>query len=106
MSNMCPNSQFPLFHVSMKPGEDQRADLRTVGLLTSVWAATENEGELAAVFLPRGADSLKGYIHVVSRDKVRFTDWTVKEYLAYQMSFGAVVPHPVAPNTGETKPQK
>jgi len=69
------------------------ADVRTIGVLTSVFPDPETGAELAAVFLAKGADVHKGDIHIVPYEKVHFTDWTLREYLAFQWSFGAVVPH-------------
>lgn len=75
------------------------SDVATIGLLTSVSIAAENVGERAAVFLPRASDPLKGDIRMVRRGMVHETDWTLREYLAFQMSCGAAVPHPVSPDT-------
>ena len=80
------------------------ADVATIGLLASVSTATENGGELAAVFLPRAPDPFKGDIRMVPCDRVRPTDWTVRDYLAFQMSYGAAVPHPVSPDTRTAGP--
>jgi len=73
--------------------EFPRADVRTIGVLTSVFPDPETGAELAAVFLPKGTDVRKGDIRIVPYEKVHFTYWTLREYLALQWSFGAVVPH-------------
>ena len=70
-----------------------RADMRTIGVLTSVFPDPETGAELAAVFLPKGTDVRKGDIRIVPHEKVHFTDWTLREYLTFQWSFGAAVPH-------------
>jgi hypothetical protein len=81
------------------------SNVTTVGLRTSVSTATEKDGEFAAVFLPRATEPFKGDIRMVRRGIVHETDWTLREYLAFQMSYGAAVPNPVSADTGTASPQ-
>ena len=64
------------------------ADAGTIGVLTSVFPHPGTGAPLAAVFLPKGTDLLKGDIRIVPRDKVHLTDWKLAEYLSFQMSLG------------------
>ena len=65
-------------------------------LVASVWPAEEAESLwawLSAVFIPRGPNVSQGAVRVVPRDSVQPTDWTLREFLAYQWSLGTAVPH-------------
>jgi uncharacterized membrane protein len=69
-----------------------RADVRTIGVLGSVFPDPETGAELASVFLPRGPDVRKGDIRIVPHEDVVVTDWTLRELIALQWSFGAAIP--------------
>lgn len=86
----------------LEPGESRaaavvlvdwpRPDVRSIGLATSVFPDPDTGAELAAVLLPNGPDLRKGNIRIVPRDKVCRTDWSLREYLVFQLSYGAAAP--------------
>jgi len=69
------------------------AEIRTVGVLSSEFSDPETGEKLAAVFIPRGPNVSQGAVGVVRRENVQLTDWTLREFLAYQWSLGTAVPH-------------
>lgn len=75
------------------------AEIRTVGVLASEFSDPETGEKLAAVFIPRGPNASQGTVRVIGRDNVQLTDWTLREYLAYQWSLGTAVPHGDEPSS-------
>ena len=67
-------------------------DVRTMGILTGVLNSPDDGEQLATVYVPTAPQTRYGYIHVVRLANLEMTDWTLKEWQLYQLSFGAVRP--------------
>ena len=68
-------------------------ETRTMGILTSRFSSTSSDGqEWASVYVPTAPNTKLGYIRIVRIDDVEFTDWTLKEWQLYQLTFGAISP--------------
>jgi uncharacterized membrane protein len=83
------------------------SDVATVGVLAATTRGPD--GELAAVYFPDAPNPGKGSIRMVHRDKLRETDWTLRDFLNFYMSYGSAVRHPVAPGgepTGGPTPKE
>lgn len=67
-------------------------EVRTMGVLTSTFAAKDTGTPLAAVYVPTAPQTKLGYIRVVPLEDVEHTDWTLKQWQMYQFTFGSVTP--------------
>ena len=67
-------------------------EIRTIGVLTSQFKNPESGQELATVYIPTAPQTRYGYIHVVPVEELELTDWTLKQWQLYQLSFGAARP--------------
>lgn len=73
--------------------------VRTVGLMTATFPASESSPELAAVFTPSAPGTKTGYIRVVPLADVELTDWTFGEFQAFQWTIGSLSPDSIATET-------
>ncbi len=67
-------------------------EVRSMGVMTSTFRSRETGEELAAVYVPTAPQTRLGYIRVVPVDSVEMTDWTLKQWQTYQLTFGASCP--------------
>lgn len=82
------------------PREQQRvvliefpsAEMKTVGLVTSLFRASDTGQELAAVYVPTTPNPTSGYLEVVPVEKLVWLDWTTNEAMQFIMSGGTVAP--------------
>lgn len=74
------------------------AEIATMGILTSTTTHPYRDEEVAAVFLPRAPDFTQGSIRVIPREKLHFTDWTLRDLWSFQLSWGSAVPAANAAN--------
>ena len=68
------------------------AEIKSVGVLTSEFSDPETGEEFASVLILNGPKLSRGTVRVVRRDSIQPTDWTLREFMAHQWSFGAAVP--------------
>jgi len=90
VAELAPDEESPMVIVLINW---PNAEIRTVGVLSSEFSDPETGEKLAAVFIPRGPNVSQGAVRVIRRDSVQLTDWTLREFLAYQWSLGTAVPH-------------
>jgi len=67
--------------------------VKTLGLLSSTHKLSNGVGELASVYLPGTPSPSKGTMRIVPVNKLVFTDWTLKDLLHHQASFGTTGPN-------------
>lgn len=66
--------------------------MRTVGLVTKVFKATEDQPELAAVYVPTTPNPTSGYVEIVPTSRLTWLDWSKNEAMAFIVSGGAMSP--------------
>ena len=66
--------------------------VRTMGIMTAQFAATESKEAMAAVYVSTAPGSKSGYIRVVPLSQVEFTDWSFKDFQLYQFTLGSLGP--------------
>lgn len=66
--------------------------VRTVGVLTTRFPATESTPEMAAVYTVSAPGSKSGYMRIVAVTDIQFTDWTLKDFQLFQWTVGSVSP--------------
>lgn len=67
-------------------------EVRTMGVLTATFDADEGSRQMAAVYVPSAPQTRVGYIRIVAVDDLEFTDWTLKQWHLYQLTFGSANP--------------
>jgi uncharacterized membrane protein len=67
-------------------------EVRTMGVLTGTFAAMSSDQQLASVYVPTAPQTRYGYIRVVPLEEVEITDWTLKQWQLYQLTFGSAHP--------------
>ncbi|MEM1070200.1 MAG: hypothetical protein AAGI63_14955 [Planctomycetota bacterium] len=68
------------------------SEVRTMGVLTSYLETANSKGRMAVVYVPTAPQTRLGYIRVVAEEDVEATDWTLKQWQMYQLTFGASCP--------------
>ncbi len=72
-------------------------DTRTMGVMTSRFI--DGSGEpVAAVYVPTAPQTRLGYIRIVAIKDVEFTNWTLRQWQVYQLTFGALSPQTFGPD--------
>lgn len=66
--------------------------MRTVGLVTKIFPATEDQPELAAVYVPTTPNPTSGYVEIVPTARLTWLDWSKNEAMSFIMSGGAMSP--------------
>lgn len=69
--------------------------MRTVGLVTKIFPATEDQPELAAVYVPTTPNPTSGYVEIVPTTRLTWLDWSRNEAMAFIMSGGAMSPETI-----------
>lgn len=67
-------------------------NVRTMGVLTATLDRDDNGQQMAAVYVPTAPYTRYGYIRIVPSDALELTDWTLKEWQMFQLSFGSMGP--------------
>jgi hypothetical protein len=67
-------------------------EVRTMGVLTASFTANKSDQPLVSVYVPTAPQTRYGYIHVVPLDQVEMTDWTLKQWQLFQLTFGSAHP--------------
>jgi uncharacterized membrane protein len=82
------------------PKEQQRvvliefpsAEMKTIGLVTSTFRASDTGQELAAVYVPIVPTPVQGYLEIVPVEKLVWLDWSTNDAMQFIMSGGTVAP--------------
>lgn len=74
-------------------------EVRTMGILTATFDANDTSKQMAAVYVPTAPQTKLGYIRIVAIDDLEFTDWTLKQWQLYQLTFGSVNPTSLSSET-------
>ncbi len=67
-------------------------EMKTLGFLTRTLEDSDTGEQLAAVYVPTTPNPTSGYLEIVPRDKLTYTNWTVDEAMSFIVSGGAVAP--------------
>ena len=76
-------------------------EVRTMGVMTATFKSNGSGREMAAVYVPTAPQTKLGYIRIVAVEDVEFTDWTLKQWQLYQLTFGSVNPGSLDSNKPE-----
>lgn len=66
--------------------------VRSLGLLTEIYASGDNNTPFASVYIPGTPDPTRGALRVVGVDELVMTKWTMADLLHYHLSFGGAGP--------------
>ena len=69
--------------------------MRTIGLVTKIFPATEDQPELAAVYVPTTPNPTSGYVEIVPTARLTWLDWSKNDAMAFIMSGGAMSPETI-----------
>ena len=65
------------------------ATVRTMGVMTSHIECPDSGKTLAIVYIPTAPQTRLGYIRVVDMDELEITEWSLRQWQMYQLSFGS-----------------
>ncbi|GAD59563.1 DUF502 domain-containing protein [Brevundimonas abyssalis] len=81
-------------------------EMRTVGLVTQRFRASDTGEELAAVYVPTTPNPTSGYVEIVPVERLVWLDWTLNEAIQFIVSAGVISPETVKyRTTGHPDPQ-
>jgi uncharacterized membrane protein len=69
--------------------------MRTVGLVTKIFPATEDQPELAAVYVPTTPNPTSGYVEIVPTSRLTWLNWSRNDAMAFIVSGGAMSPQEI-----------
>jgi uncharacterized membrane protein len=69
--------------------------MRAVGIVTRMFPATENNPELAAVYVPTTPNPTSGFVEIVPTSRLVWLDWTKNDAMAFIVSGGSMAPENV-----------
>lgn len=75
--------------------EYPNAHMRAVGIVTKVYAATDDQPELAAVYVPTTPNPTSGFVEIVPTSRLTWLDWSKNEAMAFIVSGGAMSPETI-----------
>lgn len=86
VTELAPGSSrgFPVV-LAMFPTERVKA----MGVVTSTFPSPSGSGNLATVYFPNTPDPTGGALRVLAEETLEYTDWTLRDLLRYQYSYGA-----------------
>ena len=87
VGEMTNRSKTPVVLVNL-PSEKEKSP----GLMTSVFPATDQHTEMAAVYFSIAPRSNRGVIRIIPTSEITQTRWTVKEFQMFQFTVGSVSP--------------
>ena len=67
-------------------------NMRAVGIVTRIFQATEDQPELAAVYVPTTPNPTSGFVEIVPTSRLTWLDWTKNDAMAFIVSGGAMTP--------------
>ena len=65
---------------------------RTMGIMTSIFPATDKKPEMGAVYVAVAPRAKHGYIRIIPTSEIEETSWTLKEFQVFQLTVGSVAP--------------
>ena len=71
-------------------------EIGTLAVLTSAIASPDADGQRVAVFIPGAPNPTRGFIRMVSPAAIHATDWTLRDFWSFQLSYGTAVPLPAS----------
>lgn len=78
--------------------------MRAVGIVTRMFPATENNPELAAVYVPTTPNPTSGFVEIVPTSRLVWLDWTKNDAMAFIVSGGSMAPDNVPINWPDMPP--
>lgn len=70
--------------------------MRAVGIVTRIFAATDTQPELAAVYVPTTPNPTSGFVEIVPTARLTWLDWTKNEAMGFIVSGGAMSPDTIS----------
>ncbi|WP_048645534.1 DUF502 domain-containing protein [Nitratireductor soli] len=67
-------------------------EMRAVGIVTRIFPATDDQEELAAVYVATTPNPTSGFVEIVPTSRLVWLDWTKNEAIAFIVSGGAMAP--------------
>lgn len=74
--------------------------MKTVGLVTRQFRASDTGEELAAVYVPTTPNPTSGYVEIVPVERLVWLDWSVSEAIEFIVSAGVSAPERISYRTG------
>ena len=69
------------------------SQVRSIGVMTSSFETESTAEQFATVYIPTAPQTRYGYIHIIPLKNLKMTDWTLKQWQLYQLSFGSIHPN-------------
>jgi uncharacterized membrane protein len=76
-------------------------NMRAVGIVTRIFPASDQQPELAAVYVPTTPNPTSGFVELVPTSRLTWLDWTKNDAMAFIVSGGAMAPDDVPVNWPE-----
>ncbi|MDZ4376071.1 MAG: DUF502 domain-containing protein [Phenylobacterium sp.] len=70
-------------------------EMRTIGLVTNRFKASDTGEELAAVYVPTTPNPTSGYVEIVPVARLVWLDWSVNDAIQFIVSAGVIAPDAV-----------
>ena len=67
-------------------------NMRAVGIVTRIFPPTDQQPELAAVYVPTTPNPTSGFVELVPTERLTWLDWSKNEAMAFIVSGGAMSP--------------
>src|SRR5690606_20002668 len=67
-------------------------DMRVVGIVTRIFPATEDQPELATVYVPTTPNPTSGFVEIVPTSRLTWLDWSKNDAMAFIVSGGSMSP--------------
>lgn len=81
-------------------------NMRAVGIVTRIFPATDQQPELAAVYVPTTPNPTSGYVEIVPTKRLTWLDWSKNEAMAFIVSGGAMSPDTIPIQWNEKGPSE
>lgn len=75
--------------------------IRAVGIVTRTFPATDEQPELAAVYVPTTPNPTSGYVEIVPTDRLTWLNWSKNDAMAFIVSGGTMSPDSITINWNE-----
>lgn len=67
-------------------------EMRAIGIVTRIFPATEDQEELAAVYVATTPNPTSGFVEIVPTSRLVWLDWSKNDVIAFIVSGGAMAP--------------
>jgi uncharacterized membrane protein len=71
-------------------------EMKTLGLVTRTFTATDTGQDLAAVYVPTTPNPTSGYLEIVPVERLVWLDWTTNQAMQFIISGGTVAPDTIS----------